>query len=210
MKQVLPRGLYAITPDWTDTDRLLAAVGAAIEGGAAVLQYRNKVVSAAMRQEQAMALLQLCRAHRVPLIINDHLALALAIDADGAHLGGDDGDLIAARRALGPDKLLGASCYNRLALATAALAAGADHVGFGAAYASSTKPGAVHAPMSLYAEACSTLPCPVVAIGGIHAGNGRSLVDAGVHNLAVIGGVFEMPDVTGSARALSQLFDGAR
>ena len=207
MTPTLPRGLYAITPDWVDTDRLLAATAAAIGGGARVVQYRNKQADAALRREQAGALLRLCRAQGIPLIVNDHLALAVAIDADGLHLGGDDGDLAAARQTLGADRLLGASCYNRLELATRALAAGADHVGFGAAYASGTKPGAVHAPLSLYVEACRTLPCAVVAIGGIHAGNGRPLVEAGVHNLAVIGGVFDTPDVTTSARALAQLFD---
>ncbi|MBV8466448.1 MAG: thiamine phosphate synthase [Burkholderiales bacterium] len=202
----LPRGLYAITPDWTDTPRLLTAVAAALQGGARVLQDRNKVVDAAGRHEQAGALLALCRQQGVPLIINDHLDLALAIDADGLHLGGDDGDLNAARAALGPSKLLGASCYNRLELAHAALIAGADHVGFGAAYPSSTKPNAVHAPLSLYRDARAALACPIVAIGGITVDNAKPLVEVGADNVAVIGGVFETEDVAATASVLAEMF----
>jgi thiamine-phosphate pyrophosphorylase len=202
----LPRGLYAITPDWTDTEKLLNAAAAALRGGARMLQYRNKVVDAAGRHMQAEALLALCRQHGVPLIINDHLDLALAMDADGVHLGGDDGDLAAARTALGPNKLLGASCYNRLELAHAALAAGADHVGFGAAYLSATKPNAVHAPLGLYREARGALACPIVAIGGITAENAAPLIAAGVDNVAVIGGLFDAPDVEARARMLASLF----
>src|SRR4051812_33326966 len=128
-------GLYAITPDEADTGALVARVEQALQGGARLLQYRNKGASADLRREQATALLPLCRAHGVPLIINDHLGLALDVGADGVHLGAEDGDLPAARRALGPVRLLGASCYNRYELALAARAAGADHVAFGAAFA---------------------------------------------------------------------------
>ena len=144
------RGLYAVTPDDADTARLIIRVRAALEGGAAVLQYRNKSADRALRHKQAGALAILCRQHGVPFIINDHLELALDVGADGLHLGADDGDIAAARRALGADRLLGASCYNRFELALAARDAGADHVAFGAACVSSTKPDAVHAPLALY------------------------------------------------------------
>ena len=145
---MLPRGLYAITPDEPDTERLLALVQAALNGGAAIVQYRNKAAATKLRHEQALALQRICRAAGVPLIVNDDLEIALAIDADGLHLGGEDGDLAAARSRLGPDKLLGASCYNRLELAIEARDLGADHVAFGAMYISSTKPGAIRAPSS--------------------------------------------------------------
>lgn len=208
MSAKLPRGLYAITPDQPDTDRLQAAVTAALAGGVAVLQYRNKLADAALRREQAAALLRLCRPAGVPLIVNDHLDLALALDADGVHLGGDDGELAAARAALGPDRLLGASCYDRLELAEAAVAAGADYVAFGAAYPSSTKPAAVHAPLALYRQAAAVLPRPVVAIGGIDAGNAAPLIEAGVHNVAVIGALFAADDVAVTAQHLAELFAG--
>ena len=120
------RGLYAITPDVLATDALTRLVERALAGGIAMLQYRNKLADAALRAEQAQALLRLTRAAGVPLIINDDVALAAAIDADGAHVGRDDVDIAAARRTL-PAKLLGASCYDRLDAARRAIDAGADH-----------------------------------------------------------------------------------
>ena len=131
----------------------------------------------------------------------------LAVDADGLHLGGDDGDIAAARAALGPHKLLGASCYNRLELAHAALAAGADHVGFGAAFVSGTKPDAVRADAELYRPGLRhVLRAPVVAIGGITVGNGSTLIDCGVMRLAVIGGLFDADDVRAQAARFTALF----
>ena len=110
------RGLYLLTPDDTDTPRLLARV-AAVVGDAALLQYRNKAAGPALRREQAGALLPLCRAAGVPLLVNDDWPLAVGIGADGAHLGEDDGALRDARRALGDDAIIGASCYDDLARA---------------------------------------------------------------------------------------------
>lgn len=201
-----PRGLYALTPDLADTRLLAGLVGQAIQGGAAAVQYRNKPAPAALRHEQAAALLALCRASGVPLIMNDDLELAIAIDADGAHLGSGDGDLEDARRRLGSRRLLGASCYNRLELAHAAVAAGADYVAFGAAFASPTKPGAVHAPLELYREARRTFPVPIVAIGGITVDNAAELLAAGVDAIAVITALFEAGDVERRARELRDLF----
>lgn len=204
----LPHGLYAITPDWADTARLLAACEAALAGGARVLQYRNKTADAALRHTQAVALLALCRRAGVPLIINDHLDLARDIGADGLHLGGDDGDLAAARAALGPSAILGASCYNRLELAHAARTGGAGYVAFGAAFASGTKPAAVHAPLSLYQAARAGLDCPIVAIGGITPDNGAPLVAAGVTGIAAIGALFDAPNIAQRAKAFAALFEG--
>lgn len=201
-----PRGLYAITPELADTRALAGLVGQAIRGGAVAVQYRNKAAPAALRHAQAAALLELCRPAGVPLIVNDDVALAIAIDADGAHLGGEDGDLAGARRRLGSRRLLGASCYNRLDLARAAVAAGADYVAFGAAFASLTKPGAVHAPLELYREAHRTIRAPIVAIGGITVDNAAELRAAGVDAIAVITALFEARDVEQRARELRDLF----
>src|SRR5262245_12045289 len=124
------RGLYAITPDLADTDALLGKTAAALAGGTRLVQYRNKIAPPALRLEQARALAGLCRRHGVPLIINDHLDLALAVDAEGLHIGGEDGSVAQARRALGAGKLLGVSCYRRIENGLEAARLGADYVAF--------------------------------------------------------------------------------
>ena len=133
-----PRGVYLITPDETDTARLLARVRPLL-AGTTWLQYRNKAVDAATRRAQAQALQALCAEAEVPLIINDDAALAAAIGAAGVHLGEDDGDIAAARALLGPDAIIGASCYDQLQLAQRAVAAGASYVAFGAFFPSRSK-----------------------------------------------------------------------
>jgi thiamine-phosphate pyrophosphorylase len=191
------KGLYAITPDVASTDMLTRMVAQALEGGIALLQYRNKLADAALRREQALALLRLTRPRRVPLIINDDVALAAAIDADGAHVGRDDGDVAAARRML-PGKLLGTSCYASLEAARNAVAEGADHVAFGSVFASGTKPGATRAPLEIFARA-RALGVPLVAIGGITLENASLAVAAGADCLAVIADLFGAPDIAGRA-----------
>jgi thiamine-phosphate pyrophosphorylase len=159
-----------------------------------------------LRRDQAAALAAQCRVAAVPMIVNDDVELALAVGADGVHLGAGDGDLAAARARLGPGRLLGASCYNRLELAHAAVAAGADYVAFGAAFASSTKPGAVHAPLELYRAARAALAVPIVAIGGITVANAPALIAAGVDAVAVITALFDADDVARRAREFQSLF----
>lgn len=200
------RGVYAITPDEDDDARLLARVDAVLGAGAVWLQYRNKAADAATRERQARALLPLCRRHRVPLIVNDDWRLAAAIGADGAHLGEDDGEIAAARQALGRQALLGASCYDRADLARTAVAAGADYVAFGAFFPSATKPNARRAAPQLLSDAAA-LAVPRVAIGGITPDNARGLVDAGADLLAVISGVFDAPDPAAATRAYRACFD---
>jgi thiamine-phosphate pyrophosphorylase len=199
-------GLYAVTPDGDDTPALIAAVEAALAGGARLLQYRNKPAPAALRLSQASALLVLCRKHRVPLVINDHLDLALAVSADGLHLGAEDGSLAAARARLGPERILGASCYDRLDAALEAERLGADYVAFGSFFTSSVKPGAVHAPLALLREAKRRLSVPVVAIGGITLENAPRLIAAGGDGVAVISALFGADDVGLAARRFSALF----
>ena len=198
-------GLYVITPDWRDTVKLLLAAKAALEGGAKVLQYRNKVAPAGLRLEQALGLSALCGKFGATFIVNDHIDLALEVDADGIHLGGSDGDLRAARKKLGKDKLLGASCYDRLDLALAAREAGADHIAFGSIYASSTKTSAVRAPLALFGQARG-LGLTMVAIGGITADNAGPVIAAGADAVAVISDIFEAPDIAARARRIATLF----
>lgn len=199
-------GLYAVTPDGDDTPALIAAVEAALAGGARLLQYRNKPAPAALRLSQASALLVLCRRYRVPLIINDDLDLALAVSADGLHLGAEDGSLAAARARLGTAKILGASCYDRLELALEAVRLGADYVAFGSFFPSSVKPGAVRAPLTLLRDAKRRLSMPVVAIGGITLENAPQLIAAGADGVAVISALFGADDVELAARRFSALF----
>jgi thiamine-phosphate pyrophosphorylase len=204
------RGLYAVTPDDADTLGLLAKVEAALAGGASLLQYRNKSAGAALRLVQARALLLLCRQYGVPLIINDDLELALALDAAGLHLGMEDGSLSHARGKLGPDKILGASCYDLLDRAAAAAREGASYLAFGSFFLSGVKPGAVRAPLSLLVRAKRELSLPVVAIGGITLDNAAQLIAAGADSVAVISAVFSAPDVGAAARRFRALFEEPR
>ena len=202
------RGLYAITPGGLPGERLIEQVDSALRGGATLVQYRDKQRDSTQQAEIARALRALCRQHGARLIVNDDLQLALAVDADGLHLGGSDGDLTAARRALGAGKLLGASCYADFELARQAVAAGADYVAFGAVYPSPTKPQAVRAPHALFARCRAELGVPSCAIGGITAANGAALVAAGADLLAVITDLFEANDIAARAGDFAQLFAG--
>lgn len=189
------RGLYAITPEGPG---LVAKVRAALEGGIALLQYRRKSGTRA----EADAIARLAEEFHVPLIINDDVELALEVGAAGAHLGRDDGDFSIARKKLN-GRILGASCYDRLDLATAAVAAGADYVAFGSVFASPTKPQAVRAPLSLFKN---DLGVPLCAIGGITLANAPQAIAAGAHLLAVVSDLFDAPDIAARARAYGKLF----
>ena len=199
-------GLYAVTPNTRDTELLCLSLEAALKGGASLVQYRNKAADASLRLRQASALLALCRSYNVPLIINDHLDLCAQIDADGLHLGATDCDLGAARRLLGENKIIGASCYNQLDLAIKAEQAGASYVAFGACFASETKPNAVNAPLSLFTEAKQKINIPLVAIGGITLENAPQIIAAGASAIAVVGALFCATDITKSSQQFTHLF----
>ncbi|HEX6692114.1 MAG TPA: thiamine phosphate synthase [Burkholderiales bacterium] len=190
------RGLYAITPDGAD---IAAKVQQALDGGIALLQYRRKAAASAA---EAKELLSLARRRGVPFIVNDDVELALEIGADGVHLGREDGDLASIRKRM-EGKLLGASCYNQLGLATTAVAAGADYIAFGSVFASPTKPGAVKAPLSLFGNRYSK---PVCAIGGITLQNAPQAIAAGADMVAVISDLFDAPDIARRAAAYRKLF----
>lgn len=197
------KGLYAITPDTEDCARLLSLAQAAAPH-IDILQYRNKSPNAALRLEQARALAELCRRHGVVFIVNDDVELAASVGADGVHLGRDDAALSAARRRLGAGALIGASCYDSLERARRAVAAGASYVAFGAVFPSGTKPDATRAGLRLFAEARG-LGAPLVAIGGIDAGNAGQVLAAGADAIAVISGVFGAADPAGAALELAEM-----
>jgi thiamine-phosphate pyrophosphorylase len=196
------RGLYAITPDIADTAVLAAKVEHALKAGVAMLQYRNKIISKDKRLLQARELAPLARGYGVPFIINDDVEIALAVGANGVHLGRDDGDLAGARAKL-PGKVLGASCYSALAHAEAAVRAGACYVACGRVFPSPTKPDAMRAPLSLFE---SELGVPRCAIGGITLKNAPELIAAGADHLAVISDVFDAPDIALRVSQYRKLF----
>jgi len=199
-------GLYAVTPDLADTDVLLDKVDAALRGGARVVQYRSKGSDAVLQRSQSIAIARLCRKRRALFIVNDSAELARETDADGVHLGKDDGAIERARATLGAGKLIGVSCYNEIGLAHAAVAQGADYVAFGSFFSSGTKPGAVRADMQLLRAAAVEIALPIVAIGGIDVDNAAELIAAGADAIAVIGALFEVPDVEAQARRFVDLF----
>ena len=200
------RGLYAITPLTHDTADLAARAQACVAGGARVLQYRFKDLPQGLALEQATALADVCRRGGALFIVNDSLSVARAAGADGVHLGRDDGDVRAARKAW-PEGVIGASCYADIELARAAAEAGADYIGIGSVFASPTKPGAVRAPLETLARARAASGLPVAAIGGITLGNAPLAIEAGADMLAVISAVFDSPDVRAAAQAFNRLFE---
>ena len=204
----LPRGLYAITDSkLLSPERMVEAVALAIQGGAMMIQYRDKGDDPMRRQWEASDLSNICRPLGVPLIINDDVELAVQVMAKGVHLGKDDADIAAARAKLGPNAIIGVSCYNDLDCAIAAEKAGADYVAFGSFYPSRVKPGAVKADLELLRQAKQQLNIPVVAIGGITADNGAQLVEAGADMLAVITDIFGQADVRAAAERIANLFE---
>ena len=205
-------GLYAITPDLADTAKLCQMIEASILGGAKIIQYRNKMADEALRLAQATALLPICRQYQIPFIVNDHLDLFLALDADGLHIGGDDGDISATKQQIGDNKILGVSCYADFSNAEQAEKQGADYVAFGACFPSQTKPHAPRAELNLFTQAKS-LNIPAVAIGGITLENANSVIEAGASAIAVIGELFNQNtqeirplEITTRAKQFSSLF----
>jgi thiamine-phosphate pyrophosphorylase len=200
-------GLYAITDARLQRpDQLTEHVRLAIDGGARLIQYRDKSADAVFRLRQANALAALCRERGVALIINDDVELAAECGAQGVHLGENDTDPQTARQLLGANAIIGVSCYNRLPLALQAANLGADYIAFGRFFPSRTKPKSVQASLDLIRMARQQLSLPLAAIGGITVHNAAPLLDAGVAMLAVVHGVFGAADIRQAAAAYAALF----
>ena len=199
-------GIYAITPDLIDTTNLVMLTQQVLISGVQLIQYRNKIADNALKLEQAALLSTLCHEFNTPLIINDDLDLAIKVGADGVHLGIEDITVVEARRRLGPGKIIGASCYNKLRYAIEAENHGADYVAFGSFYISSTKPGAVSAPINLLCKAKQRLQIPVVAIGGIDSENIVELVYKGADAVAVSSSIFNPINIQLETKKLSCIF----
>ena len=201
------RGLYAITDETLiSRNEFAEIIEQALRGGAAIIQYRDKSWDNAKRLQQAKRLRALCTQYTATLIINDDIALARTVNADGVHLGEDDAPIKQARSQLGNKAIIGVSCYNQLDRAVAAQAAGADYVAFGTMFKSVTKPDARLAGPELISEARTLLDVPVCAIGGIDKDNVASVIAAGADMTALVSGLFSTDDIVATAEYISGLF----
>ncbi|HJV52537.1 MAG TPA: thiamine phosphate synthase [Noviherbaspirillum sp.] len=201
------KGLYLVTPDWDDTQKLLDMTEAGLRGGAALVQYRHKTASMELRKAQAAQLQALCRRYGRPFIVNDFVDLCLELDADGIHVGGTDMAVAQVRAAVGPGKIVGASCYGSLQMAHDAHRAGASYVAFGGFYPSRVKKYEVSTPQAIVTQAKSAIPLPNVVIGGMTHENAAPLVALGTDMVAAISSVYMVDDPEAAARRFVQLFE---
>lgn len=199
-------GLYAILPELTNTDELINKTQQVLVGGAKVIQYRNKSTNRQLQKHQAGLLLQLCKHHGIPLIINDYLDLTLEIDADGLHIGRDDFAIADARKFLGNDKILGASCYDDLNLAIHAESQGVDYVAFGSFFPSKTKSNTVPVSVDFIRNARQQINIPIVGIGGIQCHHVSTLIDSGCDAIAVCNDLFAIDQTKAKAAEFTQIF----
>jgi thiamine-phosphate pyrophosphorylase len=206
MKKTPVSGLYAISPELTDSVVLTAKVEAALRGGAQAVQYRAKSLPDDLRRLQATQIARLCRSSNSLFIVNDSVDLALRTGADGVHLGKHDMDVTVAREALGHGKIIGVSCYDDLARARNAVSQGADYIAFGSFFPSSTKPGATPARSETLKKASVEFDLPIVAIGGINEDNASPLIAAGASAIAVLGALFNADNIEQQARRFARMF----
>ena len=206
--------LYAITDrQWLHGAMLSEHVKLAIEGGATMIQIRDKDIlstdsDAGLKDEysEALEIKRICHEHKVPLIINDNVQFAIDIDADGVHLGQDDMNPAEARKLLGADKIIGVTAKT-VEQAKKAQADGADYLGSGAVFGSTTKLNAKPMTKKLLREITAAVDIPVVAIGGINADNASTLKGTGIAGIAVVGAIFASADIKAAARELAEICD---
>jgi thiamine-phosphate pyrophosphorylase len=201
------KGLYLVTPDWDNTQQLLEITELALRGGAALVQYRHKTADTGLRHEQAECLQALCRAYQKPFIINDHIDLCLALDADGIHVGGTDESVARVRAAVGPGKIVGASCYGSMELAHEAYRHGASYIAFGGFYPSRVKKYPVTTSPDIVSQAKKEIPLPNVVIGGMTRDNAIPLIAKGADMVAAISSVYLAGNPQNAARAFADLFE---
>jgi thiamine-phosphate pyrophosphorylase len=187
-------------------ERFVETVEAAVRGGATMVQLREKETPREEVIRLAREVLAVTRRYGALLIVNDHPAIAREVGADGAHVGREDPPVAEARAMLGPEAIIGASCYGDVARAVAAEQAGADYVAFGTPFPSPTKPKRTDISLGIFREVKQQVKVPVFAIGGITIDNAPQVIDAGADGIAVVSGVFAAPDVEAAARALARLF----
>lgn len=199
--------LYAVTDrSWLRGQLLLEQVEAALRGGVTMVQLREKELDEAAFLQEAIQMVELCHRYSVPLLINDSVHIALQCGADGVHVGQRDTDARTARQLLGPDKIVGVTAKT-IEQARLAQAAGADYIGSGAVFGTSTKMDAKPMSAELLRAICASVEIPVAAIGGIHRGNLLELAGAGIAGTAVVSGIFAAADIEAECRVLRGLTD---
>ena len=209
-RRVLPPGIYGITAEKYSRGRSNVEVTKAmIEGGIAVLQYREKrpAKSHAAMLDECRQIRELTRQAGIPFIVNDHVDLAMLVDADGVHVGQDDLPVAEVRRLLGPDRIIGLSTHNP-AQAAAAVSAGADYIGVGPIFATATKED-VCAPVGLeYLDhVVRTCHLPFVAIGGIKEHNLPEVVRHGARTVCLVTAIVGAADIAATVRGLRAILD---
>ena len=202
------KGLYIVTPDWDDTAKLVDVTEKAIKGGTKIVQYRHKTATPELRREQAKALQAVCKRYKVPFIINDHVDLAMELDADGIHVGESDEAVAAVRSRVGPKKIVGASCYGDMDLVRKAHKAGASYIAFGGFYPSRIKKYPVTTELDIVRQMKKEIPeLPSCAIGGIDHQNAVPLVERGVDMICVISSVYFADDPEAAARKFAKMYE---
>lgn len=196
--------LYAVTDrSWLGGHTLYQDVEAAIKGGATFIQLREKKLDEEHFLEEAKEIKELCKRYRVPFVINDNVDIALAMDADGVHVGQSDMEAGMVREKLGPDKIIGVSAQT-VEQAILAEQKGADYLGVGAVFPTGSKDDAVEVSHDTLKAICEAVQIPVIAIGGISTGNVMELSGSGICGIAVISAIFAKPDIETAARELRE------
>jgi len=197
--------LYAVTDrHWLNGRTLYSQGEGALKGGATFIQLREKELDEEHFLEEAKEIKELCRRYQVPFVINDNVEIALAVDADGVHVGQSDMEAGDVRAKLGPDKIIGVSAQT-VEQALLAQKHGADYLGVGAVFPTGSKADAIEVDMETVKAICGAVDIPVIAIGGIGAGNVMELAGSGICGSAVISALFAQQDIKEAARELKTL-----
>ena len=196
--------LYAVTDrHWLNGRTLYSQVEEALKGGATFIQLREKELDEEHFLEEAKEIKELCKKYQVPFVINDNVDIALAMDADGVHVGQSDMEAGAVREKLGPDKIIGVSAQT-VEQALLAEQKGADYLGVGAVFPTGSKDDAVEVSHETLKAICEAVKIPVIAIGGISTGNVMELSGSGICGIAVISAIFAKPDIEAAAKELKE------
>jgi thiamine-phosphate pyrophosphorylase len=199
-------GIYAITPDWHDTKKLVAKTDEILSNKINLLQYRNKKADKQLRMTQAKELQALCHRYQVPFIINDDYELCSILKADGIHLGKDDITIEEVRDKLGNKTIVGISCYNDSKRVTEMMTTSCDYIALGACFPTKTKPNAPHASLNFLEHVVETSIKPVVAIGGINLDNCSPVINSGVNAIAMINALYSTDKVSDKILEIKRKF----
>lgn len=210
MKELADYSLYLVTDRaLVGTKDFYDSLEAALQGGVTMLQLREKAVSTLEFYQIALRVKEIARKYKVPFLINDRLDIALAVDADGLHIGQEDMPLLVARNILGPDKLIGVSTFTAQESLLAAKE-GADYLGVGAIFPTGSKSDAQAVSLRELAEIKKAVTIPVVAIGGINEQNVQEAMTAGIDGVSVISAILAQAEVTKAAKKLQELILNAK